>query len=190
VFRFDDGLHRAWDGHRPDALASRLGPLLRARVDDAELGGVCVQEVQLDYDAPVRRLGEWAELVTALADGSLRGRELWITSIPAHLRDPGYGARFAGHVRGHILQLFDTGLRHDATVALEISRRLARQELAFRVGFGAFERRSASGRRTDHAAWLGSLPLFAKLDGFSGVWVFPAGRDPQSELAFAAEVMK
>jgi hypothetical protein len=171
VVRFDDSVHAAWSS--PDAVVREAGAFLADLVARSERLGVTVAEVQLDYDCPVRRLPEWSAAVRALRGGSLAGRKLWITSLPAHVADPRFGALFAGAADGHVLQLFDTGLApsEDATTRLLEDVRAAK--LPFRIGLGAFER----GARTDHAGWFANLARFAREPAYAGAFVFPAGHD-------------
>lgn len=177
VFRLEDTVHRVWEKRSSRQVARELGSILEDRIADAEAGGARITEIQLDYDAPVRRLAEWTEVVAQIAEGPLRGREIWLTSVPAHLEDPQYGARLAGHVRGHILQLFDTGLRHSESEVARVGKLLERQPLAFRVGVAYFERRNGKGKLTDHAAWREASSELAELRRFGGIWAFPAGRE-------------
>lgn len=175
VIRFDDTFTAAWRRQRDDALARDLAVRFDTLLAVLGRQRVPVQEVQLDYDAPVRQLPRWARLAGRLADGPLAGREVWVTSIVAHLRDPDYGGLFRGRVAGHILQLFDTGERADGAALAEVERVLARARLPFRVGLGAFERRRADGTTTQHRWWFGALPRLRRLDGWRGLWIFPGG---------------
>ena len=174
VIRFEDGLERCRAAAVTDAdFAQRLDSavyLLRSRSRTVPLAAI-----QLDYDAPRRALGKWATSVAQLQLHALRGDTVWVTSLIAHLRDPSYGALFRGVIRGHVLQVFDTG--EPATVAqVDEAVRLARRaHIQFRIGLGAFERETRSGR-TDHRAWFASVPQFSAIDGFRGVWIFPAGQ--------------
>ena len=174
VIRFEAGLERcraatvsdADFGQRLDSAVS----LLRSRARTVPLAAI-----QLDYDAPRRALAKWAASVAQLQLHALRGDSVWVTSLIAHLRDPSYGTLFRGVIRGHVLQVFDTG--EPATVAqVDEAVRLARRaHIPFRIGLGAFERETRTGR-TDHRAWFASVPQFSAIDGFRGVWVFPAGQ--------------
>ncbi|MDX2168307.1 MAG: DUF3142 domain-containing protein [Deltaproteobacteria bacterium] len=176
VVRFDDGFHAAWDSDA-DRLATQVADKLTALLTRCEQLGVRPLEIQLDYDAPVRRLRQWATLLHRLHDGALAGRAVWITSLPAHMSEPRYGAWLRGAVDGHILQLFDTGPALGSAAAERLADTVAAQRLPFRVGVGTFERRrrGAAAPATEHGAWIAALPLFARQPGFGGVWVFPAG---------------
>lgn len=174
VVRFDDSAHRAWE--RDSArLATEVAIKLAWLLAETERLGVRPLEVQLDYDAPVRRLQAWAAVLQRLHDGPLAGRDVWITSLPSHMAQPAYGDWMRTAVSGHILQLFDTGIAPEDAEAL--ARRTAAQRMPFRVGVGAFERASgaAHGVATRHGEWMAQLPLFARQPGFSGAWVFPGG---------------
>jgi hypothetical protein len=184
VVRFDDSVHAAWqhDADRFDAqVAAKLGWILA----ESERLGVHPIELQLDYDAPVRRLRDWAALLRRLHETPLAGREVWITSLPAHLGDPSYGDWMRPWVAGHILQLFDTGTAPSADDAARLAQRAAAQRMPFRIGIGAFERGSADARATRHAEWIATLPVFERQPAFSGVWVFPGGM-PWSPAMIAA----
>ncbi|MEM6790084.1 MAG: hypothetical protein AAF715_21370, partial [Myxococcota bacterium] len=164
--RFDDSLHPRWDArHFERDVTAHLEAIL------AEVGPA--NEVQLDYDAPVRRLPQWASLVRRWrAEGPLTGRDVWVTSIPAHVSDPAaYRRAFDGAVDGHIMQVFDTGLICDAARVALLSRRVEEADLVYRVGVGAFER----GRHTDHGCWFRRWRDLGRGANFSGLWVFPAG---------------
>ena len=195
VVRFEDSFSSAWadppsriardslDATLAAAVEARLLALVRA----AEATGVRIDEVQLDYDCPNRRLERWARLVARLADGPLARHELWLTSIVSHLRHPRYGELFGPHVEGHILQLFDTGDRLTPAMLGSIERLLSRHGMTFRIGVGAFERRFDDGRMTDHRAWFGALEKFAGRPLYAGVWVFPGSRRWAPLLASSTE---
>ncbi len=168
VVRFDDSLHKSWSQHEPSVIAHRIEHLLTTLLADVDATGAQIDEVQLDYDAPVRRLPAWAQVVDHLASTVVAGRALWLTSIPAHVRTSGYGALFTGSIDGHILQLFDTGLGCDAATGASLAKDLALHGLPYRIGLGAFER----GDRTEHGCWFRHWPRAA---GFEGLWIFPAG---------------
>lgn len=174
VVRFEDSVHGVWD--EGDDVAERIGELLARLVTEVNVTGSPIDEVQLDYDAPVRRLGAWAAVVRRLSRRELAEVAVWVTSIPAHMEAPGYGELFAGAVAGHILQLFDTGLACRDAEARALARDVERHGLAYRIGLGAFER----GSGTDHGCWFGRWPELAG-PRFEGLWVFPAGR-PYLEL--------
>ncbi len=174
VVRLDDSIHRLWDRGDPfDAIDHAL----RLALAEARATGVTIDEIQLDYDAPSRRLRDWAKLVRRLAKSSLAEIPVWITSVPAHLEDPDYARLFAGAVVGHELQLFDTGLGCDPATLGTIRARLANRPLAFRVGVASFER-SRNGRRTTaHECWSRAAKELAELPTYAGTWTFPASQE-------------
>ena len=137
--------------------------------------GVAVRAVQLDYDAPQRRIAQWAGSVRYLRAHALATDAVWVTSLIAQLREPEYGDLFRDVVSGHVLQVFDTG--EPATVVqVDEALRLARRaRMPFRLGLGAFERQTRRGP-TDHRAWFATVPRFAAVRGYAGVWIFPAGQ--------------
>ncbi|HUQ84417.1 MAG TPA: hypothetical protein VM076_24905 [Gemmatimonadaceae bacterium] len=114
---------------------SRLGSLLAT----AATAGVAITDVQLDYDCPERLLPRWSRVVERITRDVLAGREVWLTSLVAHVRRPDYGDLFRAHVAGHILQVFDTGDRMSLSHAQHIERLSARHRMPFRLGVGAFE---------------------------------------------------
>jgi hypothetical protein len=180
VIRFDDGLDRCRS--TPDsagvfaaALDSVVG-VLRER-----LRVVPLSAVQLDYDAPQRALRAWAASVRQLRRGALAGDTVWVTSIIAHLREPLYGELFRDVVHGHVLQVFDTGEPASDVQVSEALRLAERAGMRFRLGVGAFERVSPRGA-TEHRLWFRTLSAFAKVRGYGGVWVFPAGQSWTSFL--------
>jgi hypothetical protein len=169
VVRIEDSVHELWD--QSDVYA-QLDRELTATLREARATGVEIQEIQLDYDAPARRLRDWARVVKQLARSSLAGVPLWITSIPSHLEDPDYGRSFSGAVVGHELQLFDTGLACTDREQQALADRLSKHQLAFRLGVARFERLNGSA----HACWAKAAEGLARLPGYAGTWVFPAGR--------------
>lgn len=175
VIRFENGIDRCRiAGEAPRLFAQRLDSAvstLRQRARTAPIGAM-----QLDYDAPQRAIGAWAATVSYLHAHALRGDSIWVTSLIAHLRESGYGDLFRGVVSGHVLQVFDTGEPATAAQVDEALRLARRARIPFRLGLGAFERETRGGR-TDHRAWFATLPQFAAIEGFRGVWVFPAGRE-------------
>jgi len=171
--------HAWWADHSDRVTADQLDRRLRTLLDLLSRSGATVTEVQLDYDCPVRLLPRWARVLHRLRHSSLEGREVWITSLLAHQRDPAFGRRLRGAVDGQILQLFDTGDRAAGARLDDLERRLVRQGLPFRVGLGAFERRLPGGGLTDHVAWFGAVRELRTWPGFRGLWVFPAGRPYQ-----------
>lgn len=175
VIRVDDSFSPWWGRVPPDTIAARLGDRIARVLQVVERGGAR-RTLQLDYDAPVGRLAEYAELLQRLRGegGVLHGRSIWITSLVSHLGDPRYGARFRPLVDGHIVQLFDTGDRYSAGREREVWQRVERAEMPFRLGVGAFERRLTSGPTT-HRAWFGFIPRAARSRWYRGTWIFPGG---------------
>ncbi len=174
VVRIDDSMHTIWAESSAEEVAGRLSPLLQEILLQSLSTGTTFDEIELDYDAPVRVAAAWVRTAAALAAGPLRGRAVWVTSIPAHLDAPGFSASLAQAGLGHIVQLFDTGLPCTAANYAHIASLLAAAGGTFRVGLGAYER---SGREGQHACWA----LFARglksTAGYEGTWIFPAGRD-------------
>ncbi len=173
VIRFEDGLDRCRTvsdtTHAFDRSLDSAVTLLRSRGRSTP-----VRTVQLDYDAPQRALPAWAASVRFLAGHSLASDSVWVTSIIAHLREPGYGDLFRGVVRGHVLQVFDTGEAASTAQVDEAVRLATRAGLPFRLGLGAFERQTRHGP-TEHRAWFATVPRFAAIEGYRGLWIFPAG---------------
>jgi hypothetical protein len=174
VIRFEDGLDRcrgARGAAMPfNALLDSAVSILLTRTGDAPL-----RVVQLDHDAPVRALPAWAATVRYLSRHALARDSVWVTSIIAHLREPAYGDLFRDVVRGHVLQVFDTGEAATAAQVSEAVRIVERARMPFRLGLGAFERETKRGV-TEHRAWFETVPQFARTRGYAGLWVFPAGR--------------
>ena len=175
VIRLDDSFSTWWGTESPDTLAARLEPRIARLLQLAERGGAA-RPVQLDHDAPMARLAEYAALIARLRrpGGVLHDHPLWITSLVAHLADPGYGARFRPLVDGHIIQLFDTGERHTSARERELLARAERAAMPFQLGVGAFERRLTSGPTT-HRAWFDLLPRAERSRWYRGAWIFPGG---------------
>ncbi len=191
VVRFDESVHGAWAALPDSAVARALDERLRRLLPLVERAGGRAAEVQLDYDCPVRRLPRWAAVVGALTapGGALAGREVWVTSLVAHVARPEYGPLFRPAARGHIVQLFDTGDVPSAGAADRLAAALARARMPFRVGLGAFERRGrAAGARavTDHRGWFAALPALARVPGYEGVWIFPGGQAWRADLSSEA----
>ncbi len=184
VIRFEDGLDRC--RRASDSLA-RFDTSLDSvvRVLRARSGAAPVRAVQLDYDAPQRALSAWAGSVRYLSRHALATDSVWITSLIAQLRQPEYGALFRGVVRGHVLQVFDTGEAASPAHVREAIRVAARAGMPFRLGLGAFERRTARGV-TEHRMWFASIPQFAAVRGYAGLWIFPAGQRWTTLLAEGA----
>ena len=177
VVRIDDGLHALWDRDDDDALAAALDAELARLMALLRDTGVSPIEVQLDYDVPVRRLERWAGVLGHLP--ALRDRP-WVTSLVAHLRDPRYGPLLRDRVRGHLLQVFDTGETPEA--ADEVARLAAEAGLPWRLGIGAFERGHDGEASTHHRGWFAKIGAACRPPGCEGVWVFPAGRPWVQEL--------
>lgn len=174
VVRFDPAFDAAWT--RTDA---ELGALLLPQFDSlyALLNAqpAHLQEVQLDYDAPVRLLPRWAVLADSLAHRPGGPREVWVTSLVSHLRDPAYGRLFKGAVSGHILQVFDTGERDDSTALAEVRRIALQAGVPFRLGVGAYEGLRPDGRETKHRFWFSGIPQLKREPLWRGYWVYPGG---------------
>ncbi len=175
VIRIEDSFHRALSEDPVRAERSLEAALVRVLLA-TERAGARTRRLQLDYDAPVRLLPRWAALLRRLCEAprALAGREVWMTTLVAHVREPGFGALFAGGwLAGHVVQLFDSA--EAAPDAEALARWLERAGLPFAVGIGAFDRFSDGVRRTNHSAPLASLPRLKALPAWRGVWVFPAG---------------
>lgn len=187
VIRIDDSFSALWERIPGDSVAqlvtarlSRILPL----IDPAPGRGGPPRTIQLDYDAPMSRLADYAQLLARLrtpGSGVLRDRSLWVTSLVAHLADPRYGERLRPWVDGHIVQLFDTGDRYYPRAAGVVLARLDRAALPFRVGLGSFERQLATGPTT-HRAWFALLPEASQSRWYRGCWIFPAGTPYLSSL--------
>jgi len=174
VVRLSDSVHACVDSQSEGELARGLDERLAALLDDVRASGARFTELQLDYDAPVSKLARWANALTYLNAHSLHGLELWITSLPVHVEQPNYGSLMRGVVAGHIIQLFDTGLRCDAESAQQLRAALQAQGMSYRVGYGTFERKGVSARYS-HLCWLGLTHSWRTDPGASGWWLFPAG---------------
>jgi hypothetical protein len=170
----------------PRQLTAALDDDLSRLLAEAEATGSTLREVQLDFDVPVARLEAWSDVLGGLRAGSLRGRSVWITSLPAHLEVAGYGELLAGVVDGHILQVFDTGLRCTPARVARVTATLERAAMPYRVGLGAFERAKGGRPTTDHACWSRAIAALDEAPGFAGAWVFPAGRDVEPTMTAIA----
>ncbi len=173
VIRLEDTLHPLVDSLPADSLASLVAARVQALLDVAEQGGPR-HTVQLDYDAPVRVLEQWAHLVRTLRQNALQGREVWVTSILAHVEHPQYGEWFGGVADGHVLQLFDTGLPFTSWAPRRVEAAIRRANLPVSIGLGAFERQLSSGT-TEHRAWFVWAEQRAHVLGVQDLWIFPAG---------------
>ena len=175
IVRIEDSVHELWNFQQTEKIGHDLDSRLHRLMELLAAADVNVVEVQLDYDCPVSKLSSWAQAVRIISTGTLEGKSVWITSIPAHLNDPNYSALFRQSVKGHILQLFDTGVSCTQDSVNRLSDRLRKQGIPFRIGLGAFER-ACSGRITDHQLWFSALSSFAAIPGYQGIWIFPGGR--------------
>ncbi|HEX5037947.1 MAG TPA: hypothetical protein VFX30_12380 [bacterium] len=175
VIRFDDSFHGFWEKGSDTNVASAVDRLLSGLLADVARTGSAPKEIQLDYDCPERLLPRWASVLKSLASGSLKGREVWITSLTSPLRRDDFGKLFAGTVAGHIPQVFDTGDRFSPEAATALRERLDRAALPFRLGLGAFERVSGE-RATGHGRWREAIPTLETSPFYRGLWVFPAGQ--------------
>jgi hypothetical protein len=181
VIRFEDDFTAIWDQRSDSAIAADVGRAIGALLGTAGTSGVDIPEVQLDYDCPERLLERWSAVVSRITRDVLAGREVWLTSLVAHVRRREYGDLFRDHVAGHILQVFDTGDRMSLSNADQIERLASRHRMPFRLGVGAFERTLANGSTTDHRAWFGAVRIMSRSEWYRGMWVFPAGR-PWTQL--------
>ncbi len=175
VIRFDDSFNSVWHTKKATYVAEELDERLYKLTGILTDTGITVREVQLDYDCPVRRLEDWSKVIYVLNKGSLKDRDVWITSLPSHIQVPGFGLWFSGCVTGHILQVFDTGVSCNRTNVERIAGLLRKQGVAFRLGLGAFERTKGT-LSTNHRRWFSSLSAFSSIPGYRGLWVFPGGR--------------
>jgi hypothetical protein len=184
VIRIDDSIHGIWAEGDADEVARRLSPVLGEILTQSLSTGATVDEIELDYDAPVRVAASWARVAGTLASGPLRGRTVWVTSIPAHLDAPGFSGALAHAGLGQILQLFDTGLPCTASNYTHLAARLATTHAPFRVGLGAYERTGSEGQ---HACWALRARGLRSMAGYEGAWIFPAGRDVMELLGALAD---
>ncbi|MEW6531607.1 MAG: hypothetical protein AB1473_12270 [Thermodesulfobacteriota bacterium] len=175
VVRIDDSVHELWKLRATDQIARDIDTRLHKLMHLLAAAEIQVGEVQLDYDCPEKRLGAWAQVVRVVSLSSLKGKSVWITSLPAHLKNPNYSTWLRGAVTGHILQLFDTGVSCSHESLTRLADCLRNQDMSFRIGLGAFER-VGFGKRTDHQLWFSTLPSFAAIPEYKGVWIFPGGK--------------
>ena len=188
LVRLSDSVHSCLEPPPEGDFARSLDARLAALLTEISATGVHFSELQLDYDVPVSKLPRWASALGYLHAHSLRGVELWITSLPAHVADPYYGSLMRGVVTGHIIQVFDTGLRCDAESGRHLRAALQAQGMPYRIGYGTFERSGVSAQQS-HACWLGLTQSFRGDPGASGWWVFPAGIGYGSRLAQLLEAL-
>jgi len=185
VVRFDDSVHSAW-GESPvrkqtvESIAASLAVPLDRIVRESRATGAKIDEILLDYDAPMRALSAWAAVVGLLSRGVLAGMETWVTSLPAHLDDAAYGELFASSVAGHVIQLFDTGLACTPEAATRLSTNLERHRIPFRVAVSGFER--ARAEPFTSVCWQMVARGWSALPRYAGFWIFPAGHDVASSL--------
>jgi hypothetical protein len=184
VVRIDNSMDGIWAESSADEVARRLSPVFEEILTQSLSTGAPFDEIELDYDAPVRVVASWARVAGALAAGPLRGRAVWVTSIPAHLDAPEYAASLARAGLGHIVQLFDTGLPCTASNYAHVAERLTTARGPFRVGLGAYER---TGRDGQHACWALLARGLRSIAGYQGTWIFPAGRDVTGLLGVLAD---
>jgi hypothetical protein len=175
VIRFDDSFHGFWENAADTEIAAALDRLLSGLSADIARTGASPKEIQLDYDCPERLLPRWASVLKSLAAGSLKDREVWMTSLTSQLRHDDFGKLFTGAVAGHIPQVFDTGERFSDEAAASLRERLDRAALPFRLGLGAFERVSGE-LATDHGRWREAVPALKTSAFYRGLWIFPAGQ--------------
>lgn len=174
VVRIEDAVAPRLDD--PTALQAELDARLGALRQELEGANTTVTEVQLDFDAPVRRLDAWAAVAGGVARSSLAGVPVWVTSIPSHLDDPRYGDLFRGAVTGHVYQVFDTGLGCSPKTIATARDHLERAAMPFRVGVATFERENDGRRTTEHGCWARATRELRRAPTYAGAWVFPAGR--------------
>lgn len=175
LIRFNEGWHAAWDALTTAEIADAWdGELSRLLAQVEAVSGPPV-EVQLDYDCPERVLDRYGAVLGALSTRSLAGRAVWITSLVSHVRNPAYGPALRGRVRGHLLQVFDTG--DDATTAAAVAAYAADAGVPYRLAVGAFERQLPDGTTTHHRDWFARIGEACPPPACEGVFVFPAGRD-------------
>lgn len=173
-------LHRSLERlmREPAAASSALAEPLARALSLARSAGYAGSVLQLDYDSPVRGLAAWASILRTLArdGGVLAGWQIWTTSLVAHVRDPRFGSLFEGVVAGHIVQVFGTGERYDAAVAVRLASLLTRAGLPYYLGLGAFERTRDDALLTSHGAWHDVAVQLADSPLYRGTWVFTAGQ--------------
>src|SRR5450432_497937 len=185
VVRLGDSMQACFAELDADDLAKDLDDRFSKLLREANETGVHFRELQLDYDAPVSKLEGYARLLRYLRAHSLNGVELWITSIPSHLERPGYGLALRGVVTGHIIQVFDTGLRCNDQEASRLHAALEAEGLPYRVGYGTFERAGAAPDRS-HRCWLSVTRSWHADANFFGFWLFPAGVGDDAALAMVS----
>jgi len=167
VIRRDDSFHRAPAQGTGAQLEQASG-----RVLGAVGPSTAATPLELDYDAPVARLADYGAWLDVCRAGALRGRELWITSLPSHLDAPDFRALFTARVDGRVPQVFDTGAPWTPERADRLAAGIERAGLPIALGLGGFERAG-----TNHAAWLAVVPHLATRPNFRGTGFFPAGFD-------------
>lgn len=178
VVRFDDQFSGIWQVSDLNIATKQLNEKLGWLIFETKQMGIEIAEIQLDYDCPVRKLELWSKIVSQLTiTGALQNQDVWLTSLPAHVQEKYYGDWFRNIVRGHILQVFDTGF--PITKAPILAEYAKKQRMNFRLGIGAFERklraRKGSNQQTEHRAWFNRIELFSADPHFKGIWIFPGG---------------
>lgn len=173
VVRFDDQFNKIWAGYDLEIVIKQLNKKLDWLINNTGLEQGKIAEIQLDYDCPVRKLYQWSKIVKGLTiSGALKNQNVWLTSLPSHMKEKNYGDWFRDIVKGHILQVFDTGF--PVAKASILSEYTKKQEMNFRIGIGVFERKLKSGQ-TEHHVWFNHIGLFSADPHFKGVWIFPGG---------------
>ncbi len=176
VIRIADSFHQLFERRRPVKLATLLERTLAPLMAELTRTPDLVRSIQLDHDVGIAHLGAYAEVVQRLAEGIFRGMPLWITSLPSHLDDPDYAARFRAACAGQVLQLFDTDILPSPVTIRRLEEQLTRQVLPIELGVGTFERRRWGGT-TEHTVWLSVVPQWmVNHPQISGLWLFPAGK--------------
>lgn len=182
VIRLDDSLHPLMDSVATPALADALGARVAALLEAAGATGGHAT-VQLDYDAPVRLLPQWASVLRVLRASALRDRPVWITSLLVHVEQRDYGRWFRGAIDGHVLQLFDTQVEYSDAMQRKVDRVVAHAGLPCAIGVGAYERVLAGGIRTEHRAWLPWAARALREGRVDALWIFAANRPYRSMLS-------
>ncbi len=178
VVRFDDQFGSIWQVDDIDTIVKQLNEKLGWLIIETEQMGVEIAEIHLDYDCPVRKLERWSKILSQVTNSALTKQDVWITSLPVHIQNKRYSKWFSGIVKGHILQVFDTG--YPVAKAAQLAEYAKKQKMDFRLGIGAFERKARSAKKgnvlTEHRAWFDSLELFSTDPHFQGIWIFPGGK--------------
>jgi hypothetical protein len=181
VVRLSDSVHACLEQQADSGFERGLDARFAELLVEIRATGAHFRELQLDYDAPVSKLPRWANALGYLKAHALHGVELWITSLPVHVQQRNYGLLMRGVVTGHIIQVFDTGLRCDEENGRLLRAALQSLGMPYRVGYGTFERKGVSAQYS-HACWLGLSQRWRGDPGASGWWVFPAGMGYRADL--------